>query len=76
MKWFPEKGFSCSFNQLTSVEYKPPKIYYKQTYLFLIVDSILRCVEPMQNIQKVIRFLHTEKWNHSTNSTLKVINNV
>ena len=76
MKWFPEKGFSSSFNQLISVEYKPPKTYYKQTYLFLIINSILKSVEPIQNTQKAIRFLHTEKWNHSTNNTSRVINNV
>ena len=76
MKWFPVKGFNCTFNQFISVEFKPPTTYNKQTYLFLTIVSILKSVDPIQNTQKVIRFLHTKKWNHSTNNTLKVINNV
>jgi len=75
-KWIPKKGFNSSFCQLISAEYRPPKIYYKQTYLFLIINSILKSVEPIQNTQKAIRFLHTEKWNHSTSNSSKVINNV
>ncbi len=76
MKCIPEKGFNNSFSQSVRVEYVPPKIYYIQTYLFLITDSIITGVDSIQSTQKVIRFLHPEKWNQSKNNTLRVINNV